>query len=77
MEENTPRKNFRQVKHGDNITIDISFSPKSSNLQTQSSYWTSLAESGFYVIGLIFLSVHPSVPQSSVTCHYQIFVNFA
>ena len=37
-----------------------------------------LAESGFYVISLGCLSVRPSVHlsvhQSSVTCHYQIFV---
>ena len=31
--------------------------------------WTRLAESGFYVIGLAYLSLY--VHHSSVTCHYQ------
>ena len=43
---------------------------------SQSCPKSALAESGFYVIGLVCPSVRLSDHQSSVTCHYQIFVKF-
>ena len=36
MKENTPRKDFRQVKHGDNITIDGIFGTHAVHSQAKS-----------------------------------------